>query len=126
MGRNSLTFWTSSLKGRLGGAACSPVSDGSSDLEFAKEEAEVSVLCSSCSRARRGDCSLGGRSTVSCCSGCEEEAKVGTIMLEATAWMDCEAMAEEPFTTEMPFLTSGWVAETEQSPLVLPSLQLVK
>ena len=33
MERNSLTFWTSFLKGRLGGAACSPVSDGSSDLE---------------------------------------------------------------------------------------------
>ena len=43
MERNSLTFWTSSLKGRLGGAACSPVSDGSSDLEATKEEAEVSV-----------------------------------------------------------------------------------
>ena len=47
---------------------------------------------------------------------------MGTVMLEATAWMDCEAMAEEPFTSEMPFLTSG-VTETEQSPLVLPSLQ---
>ena len=32
---------------------------------------------------------------------------MGTVMLEATAWMDCEAMAEEPFTPEMPFLNLG-------------------
>ena len=56
MDRNSLTFCTNSLKGRLGGAACSPGSVGSSDLfEAAKDEVEVSVPHSSCSRACRGD-----------------------------------------------------------------------
>ena len=39
--------------------------------------------------------------------GCEEGAEVGTVMLEATAWMDGEAMAEEPFTPDKPFFTSG-------------------
>ena len=41
MDKNSLTFWTSSLKGRLGGGACSPTSVGSSGFEEEeKEEAE--------------------------------------------------------------------------------------
>ena len=48
MERNFLTFWSSSLKGRLGGAACSPMSDGASDLVTMKDEAEVSVPYSSC------------------------------------------------------------------------------
>ena len=44
MDKNSLTFWTSSLKLRLGGAACSPTSIGSSGFEAEeKEEAEASV-----------------------------------------------------------------------------------
>ena len=28
-------------------------------------------------------------------------------MFEATVWMDCKAMAEEPFTPDKPFFTSG-------------------
>ena len=44
---------------------------------------------------------------MSCCAGCDKEAEMGTVMLEATAWMDCEAMVEEPFTTDKPFFTSG-------------------
>ena len=32
---------------------------------------------------------------------------MGTVIFEDTAWMDCEAMAEEPFTPDKPFFTSG-------------------
>ena len=32
---------------------------------------------------------------------------MGTMMFEATTWMDCDAMAEEPFTLDKPFFTSG-------------------
>ena len=54
------------MKGRLGGATCFPVSDGSSYLVATKEETEVSVPHLSCYRAKRGDCSLRGGATVGC------------------------------------------------------------
>ena len=57
MDRNSLTLCTSSQKGRLGGAVCSPVSVGSSDFGVVKDEdVELSVPYSSCSSTYKGDC----------------------------------------------------------------------
>ena len=57
MDRNSLTLCTSSRKGRLGGAACSLVSVGSSDLGVVKDEdVEFSAPYSSCSSTCKGDC----------------------------------------------------------------------
>ena len=64
MERNSLTFCTSSRKGRLGGAAYSPVSVGSSDLGVAKEEADESAPYSSCSSTP-----VQGGATVGCAEG---------------------------------------------------------
>ena len=70
MERNSLTFCTSSWKGRLGGAACSLVSVCSSDHGVVKEEAKESAPYSSCSSTCKGDFSF---------------VLVGAMLVEATA-----------------------------------------
>ena len=58
MERNCLTLWTSSWKGSLGGAPCSPVLAGSSGLGVVEEDAEVSAPYSSCSSTCKRDCSF--------------------------------------------------------------------
>ena len=82
MDENSLTFWTSSLKGRLGGATCSPSSVGSSGFEAKeKEEAEAAVPYSFCSKAWRGDASLGAEAAVSKEDDCVEGGGSGHFHL---------------------------------------------